>query len=174
MENKKRSEEESMLLHQLGDFSRNMVNNHHLDNLSEFVMHDLCSGQGFSIHKAAYLVHNPDFECIKGVAGYYHPESFDQGDSWTDQKKFTAHMKQSAFNQQVRSYSINSSDLGQLSDEKVKELIDYFEMSDPRYHTWESKHNNQGIFLFEGLQGQESVKKHLLSFLHMLSFCPVF
>ena len=168
----KKRRDDAVLLQHLGHFSRNMINNHHLENLSEFVLHDLCSEKGFEIRKSAYLINNPDFQCLKGVAGYYHPESYDSGEHWQEQKDFTAHMNSSDFNKAVRAYSdvFSNSD---ISKKKIEELVEYLEIEDPAYHTWNSKHNNQGIFIFQRPEVDMS-DDHLLSFLHMLSFCPIF
>ncbi len=173
MAEKRKTNQESVLLHQLGSSSRKIVNNHHLENLSEFVLHDLCSEQGFGIQKGAYLVHNPDFECVKGIAGYHQPESYDSA-SWDNQKAFTSHMKQAEFNKKVRSYNQMNLKNPSLSDTNIDQLVDYLQISDPAYHVWDSKHNNKGIFIFESFDDQSAMKDHLLNFLHMLSFCPVF
>ncbi|HSW75840.1 MAG TPA: hypothetical protein VLG50_02255 [Candidatus Saccharimonadales bacterium] len=176
MDYKKNKNKEQELLVKLGGFSKNMVQNHHLENLSEFIIHDLCSQDAFNINKAAYLVNNPDFSCLKGVAGYHHPESFKQENSWELQKEFTSHMKQSDFNQNVR--SINDKSLVIHNDgpeqDKVYELIERLDMHDPLYHTWNMKYDNQGIFIFEKPEDTKIINDHLLNFLHMLSFCSIF
>lgn len=174
MEDTKKSSKEKSLLNHLGTLSRHLVSNHHLENLSEFAVHDVCSQGSFDVRKAAYLVHNPDFDCIKGIAGYYHPEAFNQPDYWHNQKNFTSHMKQAEFNQKVRSYNKENFKTQDLKNGNVEELVDYLQMHDPSFHTWDSKHNNQGIFLFEGIDEHNVSKEHMLNFLHMLSFCPIF
>lgn len=176
MNNKKVLDNYVGLLHHLGNSSKHIVQHHQRDNLSEFVLHDLCSEQGFNLRKAAYLINNPDFTCLKGIAGYHHPEVFD-GVSWLNPKDFTSHMQKAGFNQRVRSYTDNSlfaTDAKELSKKKIHELIDYLEIEDPTYHTWQAKHNNQGILIFERPQDQAVGQEHLFNFLHMLSFCPVF
>ena len=176
MDNRKNQDNHIDLLSHLGNSSRNMIQHHQRDNLSEFVLHDLCSPQGFKIRKAAYLVNNPDFACLKGIAGFYHPETF-QGATWQEPKDFTSHMLQSPFNQHVRSFAdkslpaINSKD---FTKQQLRELVDYLEIEDAAYHVWQSKHNNQGLFIFERPQDTIVMQEHLYNFLHMLSFCPVF
>ncbi|MCX5923330.1 MAG: hypothetical protein NTU89_02055 [Candidatus Dependentiae bacterium] len=167
---------EKELLSRFGGFSKNMVKHHHLENLSEFIIHDLCSKDMFNINKAAYLVNNPDFQCLKGVAGYHHPESFTKDNSWQSQKDFTSHMKDSAFNGHVRSVSDRSLSLQDsgLEQSKVEDLMLKFQMRDPMYHTWDMKYDNQGIFIFEKPQDSEIVEDHLLNFLQILSFCSIF
>ena len=172
----KNKNKERELLAKLGGFPRNMVQNHHLENLSEFIIHDICSQDAFNINKAAYLVNNPDFTCLKGVAGYHQPESFKKENSWQLPKEFTSHMKQSDFNQTVRSVNDKSLIMQDNGPEqaKVQALIERFNMRDPVCHTWNMKYDNQGIFIFEKPEESEIVNDHLLNFLHMLSFCSVF
>ncbi len=164
------------LLTKLSDFSKNMTQNHHLENLSEFVLHDMCAIDQFQVPKAAYLVNNPDFTCLKGVAGYHIPESFQKGDVWAHQKAFTSHMKNSNFNQKVRlvqdkSLILSDSD---RTNSKVFEFADRLGIDNPTYHAWNLKHDNQGILIFEKPQDFDLGEEHFLQFLYMLSFCPVF
>ena len=177
MSNKKGHDSHVGLLHHLGNSSKHIIQHHHRDNLSEFMLHDLCSSQGFNLRKAAYFINNPDFICLKGVAGYYHPELF-QSSIWLNPKDFTAHMQKASFNQRVRSYMDSSLPAAlhaqDFSKKKIHELVDYLEIEDAAYHTWDAKHNNQGIFIFERPREQVADHEHLFNFLHMLSFCPVF
>lgn len=164
------------LLSRLGNFSKNVTHNHHLENLSEFVLHDVCSKDLFDLPKAAYLVNNPDFVCLKGVAGYHTPESFSHGDSWNNQKAFTSHMKSSDFNQRVRTIqdSALKIDANDLHHDKIYKLADQLNINDPLYHVWQMKHDNQGLLIFQRPENFDMSQEHLLNFLYMLSFCPIF
>jgi hypothetical protein len=175
MMHQKSSLNDTKLLTKLGDFSKNMTQHHHLENLSEFILHDVCSADLFNVSKAAYLVNNPDFACLKGVAGYHTPESFN-GDLWNNQKNFTSHMKGSGFNQKVRSVQDKSLILSSngMESEKIHGIADMLEINDPMYHVWTMKHDNQGLLIFERPQDVDAGQEHLLRFLYMLSFCPVF
>ena len=176
MNNRSKQDNQVDLLGHLGNSSKYMIQHHHRDNLSEFVLHDLCSEQGFKIRKAAYLINNPDFNCLKGVAGFYHPEIF-PGMVWQNPKDFTSHMLKSPFNQHVRSYtdtSLPAISSKVFSKKELQGIVDYLEIEDAAYHTWQSKHNNQGLFIFERPQDVIVSQDHLYNFLHMLSFCPVF
>ncbi len=175
MSNKSNKGNHEALLHHLGAASKNMVLHHHRDNLSEFVLHDLCVPQGFNMRKAAYLVNNPDFTCLKGVAGFFYPETFYET-MWQSPNDFTSHMQRSPYNQRVRSLMQESLPLGQkgFSKESLRTIVDYLEIQDAAYHTWQSKHNNQGLLIFEKPYEESSATPHLHDFLHMLSFCPVF
>lgn len=177
MAHNKEQNVENGLLNYLGDVSNNIVQHHHRENLSEFLLHDVCSNQAFGIRKAAYLVNNPDFACLKGVAGHYDPESFEKGVTWHNPKDFTSHMQQSSFNKHVRSYlndALLMSNSKDISKQTVHELVEYLQIDDPAYHSWDLKHNNQGLFIFERPENHAVLQGHLLKFLQMLSFCPVF
>lgn len=164
------------LFHRLGGVSRNVINNHHLENLSEFVMHDICSDDLLNTSKVAYLINNPEFLCMKGVVGWDNQEAFKKGMSWENQQDFTSHMSQSAFNQKVRNLNgqhliVNGSSLDK-SD--VFKLADHLEIEDPFYHVWNMKHANQGILLLEKKDQNEEFFEHLPYFVSILSFCPIF
>lgn len=176
MVHKSSAQNDKKLLTKLSDFSKNVTQHHHLENLSEFVLHDACSIDQFNVSKAAYLVNNPDFSCLKGVVGYHAPESFKKGDLWMNQKAFTSHMKSSNFNQQVRSIEDKALILdGQrMDDARIYGLADQLEINDPMYHVWTMKHDNQGVLIFQRPQDFDMGEEHFLHFLYMLSFCPIF
>ena len=168
---------EKRLLKHLGQVQRMMAYNHSLDNLSAFVLHDLCSESCFNINKAAYFVNNPDFNCLRGIAGYSRPESY-QADhlTWDHPKGFTSHMNGSSFNQQVRNIEDVNFQLGTASEnEKIEMIADTLKIQDPMHHVWNAKHDNHGLFVYEKPQGDLShLDDHLLDYLHSFSFCPIY
>ena len=167
---------EGALLNQLGQVSRNLIGNHHLENLSEFFLHELCSRQMFDISKAAYLVNNPDFVCLKGVAGYDKNKSFVSGNNWHLPKDFTQHMKESDFNNKVRALYQRSLQLdGLVVDQKeLHRLADYFEIENPVYQLWNMKHANHGLLIFQKPTEENLKHEYLMHFTPMFSFCSVF
>ncbi|MBI2345107.1 hypothetical protein HYV10_03480 [Candidatus Dependentiae bacterium] len=175
MELKKHSQDLA-LLHRLGGVSLNIASNHHLENLSEFVLHDVCSEDLFRVVKAAYLVKNPDFACMKGVAGYSNQENFIQGHTWQNQKDFTSHMRNSLFNQKVRQINETNipSKIDLLDKKRLHKLSDHLEIERPEFHLWKMKYDNQGILIFEKEDQNDLLFQHLPHFISMLSFCPVF
>ncbi len=176
MVDNRNAENHKKLLIKFSDFSKNMTQNHHLENLSEFVLHDVCGLDQFQVPKAAYLVNNPDFTCLKGVAGYHSQESFRSGDLWSNQKAFTSHMKNAHFNQKVRLVQDNALVLNGAKSDQVRifGIADQLEITDPVYHTWKMKHDNQGVLIFQKPQDFSMGDEHFLQFLYMLSFCPIF
>lgn len=163
---------EKKLLYHVGTIPKLMLGNHMRDDLASFVLHELCLNSGFGLGKAAYFINNPDFKCIKGIAGYHVPEAFN-GASWEDSKAFAQHMEQAKFHNKVRSHQgthlIKNS--GELS---LNELQDTFEFEKLGSHIWNLKHDNQGVFLFEKQDSNKIVEDHLVDFVQYLGFCPVY
>lgn len=177
MENKNCKVPEGQLLQHLGNLRKMIVHNHELENLSEFVLHELCSGPCFNINKAAYFINNPDFNALRGITGYHKQEP--QGhlhDTWNNQKQFVISMKNSAFNQKVRGSLQTSFEKGQKSEKyMVQKLADQLEIKDPAYHVWNLKHANHGLLIYEPtVQDIRHAQEHLLDSLYYLSFCPVY
>jgi len=163
------------LLHSLGVCSGRMAQHHYLDNLSEFVLHDLCSKDMFNVSKAAYLVNNADFACLQGVAGYESAASFGQ-DHWNQQHDFTRHMEQSKFNGKVRKHQDRAIEFdgSKKEHDRIQRLADQFEIEYPNYHVWNMKHDNQGVIIFDDRDLTDGMHEHMHHFVSMLSFCPIF
>ncbi|MBP6869793.1 hypothetical protein KBC04_02840 [Candidatus Babeliales bacterium] len=178
MENKSCQVSESKLLQHLGNLRKKMIQNHELENLSEFVLHDLCTGPCFQVNKAAYFINNPDFNLVRGIAGYHHQEPHAQvRDVWTHQKQFIAGMQDSDFNKKVRVNNLHSAfEFGKSSEKYlVEKLADELEIANPLYHVWNLKHANHGLLIYESnVDDQKHVQDHVLDGFYYLSFCPVY
>ncbi len=168
---------EGKLLQHLGNLRKMIVHNHELENLSEFVLHDLCTGPCFHIDKAAYFINNPDFKMLRGITGHDKKELQAQThDTWNNQKQFISSMKSSAFNQKVRSSLQENFERGKVSEKyMVDKLADQLEIANPAYYVWDLKHANHGLLIYQPL-AHESVHMHdhLENSLYYLSFCPVY
>ena len=154
-----------------------MVDNHDLDNLSEFVLHDICTQSDFNLNKAAYFVNNPDFRCLQGISGYYDKDLQGlSGNSWNNQKQFISHMQNSPFNQQVRNNCKTHFEKGKASEQYMaQKLADELEINNPLYVTWDLKYANNGLFIYEAPKQEDLyIKEHLFDSLYHLSFCPTF
>lgn len=156
---------------------RKMITLHGNENVSEFVLHELCNPSCFNIKKAAYFIDNPDFDCLKGVAGVCQDESAGIDDIWQKPEEFSLYMRQSPFNQKVRSLSRSSAK--KMSDQADKELaIDVAHelgIVNIGYCSWNSKHDNHGILVFEKGESHEDVgAEDFLNGVSLLSFCPIY
>lgn len=148
---------------------------HGRENITEFVLHDLAGKNCFNLSKASYFVDNPDFDHLKGVAGYDGSQSFEQPEAiWTHPDLFTTHMQGAPFNKKVRNVLRPSPKRGCLQAQAiVDEVAQELDMKKPHYFCWDMKHYNHGLFIFE-CDVVEWEQEDLMNALHLLSLCPVF
>jgi len=147
------------------------------DNIPEFVLHDLSCPACFNLCKVAYFVDNPDFDCLRGIAGFCRDElSFKNKDIWQNPKDFSAAMESSPFNQKVRSVECTSKKrLDASVQELVTELANILGIIQPSACTWNMKHDNYGLLVFEKAAFDDTIAdEYLLNGASMLSFCPIF
>jgi hypothetical protein len=149
---------------------------HGIDNMAEFVLHDLCDESCFNLSKAAYFVDNPDFDCLKGIAGYDRTEeTMTMEDRWKNPHQFTNHAAHCAFNQKVRGIAKTSSGRQKQDDKSVvNDLSHELSMKNPRYISWDIKHQNHAIFIFESMPNDIlELDDDMLKGMCLLGFCPI-
>ena len=165
------------LLRCLGSLPKQIMNLSSFDNATEFVLHGLCSKDCFNLYKAAYFVDNPDFDMIKGVAGF----SKDEGDLewqniWEDPESFTLFTKSLPFNKKVRTFASNSYKRKNQSFEKLVESIaNDVGFEKPAYCVWDMRHFNHGLLVYEKVNDDkcELFNEHFVDSLYLLNFCPM-
>lgn len=159
----------------LSRLPRNMMKMHGDENISEFVLHELCCKDCFNLSKAAYFVDNPAFNCLKGVAGFKQEEACQlQIPIWDEPSQFSAHMQSAPFNQKVRECVQYSCKNCENPDESImQEIAKELEMDSFKYCTWDMKHDNHGYLIYQTCD-QEPDLDDLISGLSLLSFCPIF
>ncbi len=154
---------------------KNLVHLNGIDNLAEFVLHDICQKKCFNVSKAALFVDNPDFNYLQGIAGFDTVESYQSKNThWQEPQQFSDHMKESRFNNKVRDVchcSIKRNK--QLENEVVQKLSEELHFSNPHYMVWPVKYENHGLLMFEKAE-QDGTEDHLEDALHLFGFCPVF
>jgi hypothetical protein len=160
----------------LSSLPRRIISLHGIDNITEFVLHELSHSNCFDLEQAAYLVDNPDFDCLKGVAGVSSRERYNlEGTAWDSPETFSAHMQACDFNQRVRAIerpSIKRS--AQNSQEQIDEIAHHLQVDNHAYHIWQLKNNNHGILIFNKSDCDENLDEHMHNAVHLLSFCPIF
>jgi hypothetical protein len=174
MEKKNKTREQEVLLC-VTNLPEQLVKYHGQENMLELLLHSMSQKSCFNFSKAAYFIDNPDFDHLKGVAGFHNPEAYNQ-DHWKDTQIFSDHMKRAPFNNQVREVMRTSiKKNNHLEKEVVKELSQELAFTDPHYLSWPVKYNNHGLLLFEtDPEDHEALKEHLESGVHLFGFCPVF
>lgn len=174
---RKISDREAQMLGCVSCLPRKMIALHHVENVPEFVLHDLCHENCFNLNKAVYLIDNPDFNCCKGIAGFSHTQSYSTTeDIWQEPDAFSLFMRSCPFNQKVRDFHMHSIYRNGMSeDELVQRVAKELAFNSPHYVTWNMKHDNHGLLVYEVAKGnQDELEHHLSNSVYLFSFCPVF
>jgi hypothetical protein len=166
------------ILEYLSMLPRKILSLHGHDNVTAMVLYELCNEQCFNIDKAAYFIDNPDFDCLKGIAGHCRSEITQDGDIWQDPKNFTVRSKESAFNQKVRTVMHESAYKHKKKEQDaVSRIAQELDLGGHGFYTWPMRHDNHGIFIYERTPtSDENAHAHdtfLPEGVVLLSFCPV-
>lgn len=166
------------LVNRLSGLPKKIVDLHghdDLGNISEFVLHDLCHQDSFNLKKAAFLIDNPDFDCVQGVAGFSAQETYAVDKMWNEPSYFTEFMQTSPFNQKVRSFCVCSVKRnGHSYTPFVDQVAEQLELRQPAYSIWDMKHQNHGVLVYEKEDlDQDLFDNHFINSLYLLSLCPV-
>lgn len=173
MDNKNLLDKQHAMLQHLCHLPKKILQLHGVPNSSEFVLHDLCHENCFGVKKAAYFVDNPDFNCVKGIAGFHKPEAYVPKMSiWDEIEQFSNHMKLSSFNQKVRNLELQSIKNSHRPDQDIVHEIAYgLDFNDYSYCTWHSKHDNHGFLVYE--KPQDKNETYFLEGGCLLGLCPI-
>ena len=155
---------------------RKMLQFHDEEHLAQYLLYDLAKESCLNLHKAAYFVDNPDFDCLRGVAGYCRVESPAwPEDFWQATDLASAIVSSSAFNNQVRTLVRASHKRGTLADEHlVEEVAEKLGLDQPHFCMWDMKHDNHGILMYQYADSNNAPTKGcVLSGVCLLSFCPI-
>lgn len=161
-----------LILDRLCQLPQRVLSLHGNDNIAEAVLHELCHNC-LKLNRAAYLVDNPDFDCMKGIAGYACNEPYLQEVAWETPELFTKHLQQAAFNQRVRSMYYPSMLKAKKNEEETSKIIaTSLGLTNPSFCTWQMKHDNHGILVYETKEpiACELVKNGAC----LLAFCPIY
>ena len=176
MSNEAKIKHEHRVLSHLSCLPKKILSLHGTENIPEFVLHELCDKECFNIEKAAYFVDNPDFDCLKGVAGFAREEEFpNRRHLWQDPENFSNHMKECTFNKKVRTFVRPSHRRAKQSDaQTVKEIAQSLGIKHPCHCSWKMKNDNQGLFVYEKEGTCELPEDFFENALSLLAFCPIY
>lgn len=168
---------QQQILNHLSRLPRRILHMQGNDNITELVMHELCNEYCFNLEKAAYLIDNPDFDCLKGIAGFARSEAYSAGQNiWDDPKKFTQHVQAASFNNKVRSYYRNSfTKQGESEEVVAKYIAKDLGLEEYGYLSWHMKHDNHGLFIYQKACADDTcADDYILDGLSLLGFCPIY
>jgi hypothetical protein len=161
------------LLYRLSCLPAKIVAAHDQAHLAELVLYELSQKDCFNFDKAAFFIDNPDFDCLKGMAGV---SGIGELDVWQEKENFLKCMEASAFNKAVRAISSCSIEKsGKTVEADLRRLADSLSFRNPGWHVFKIKHGNIGLLVFEKQDEQDTqiVKDHLDAGASLLAFCPI-
>ncbi|MBL4587744.1 hypothetical protein JKY79_00170 [Candidatus Babeliales bacterium] len=168
-------DDQSMMEH-LVSLPKRILRYHELDDLTHMVLHSLSHNQCFGLKKATYLVDNPDFDHLKGVASFTKDECcLHKEDIWEKPECFVPDMEKAPYHHDIKKFlkmSLKKKNIDLHSDQDIKDLGKDLGMENPSYHCWHTRHGNHGLLLFEGEKELDDWHKKLLdNFAALLSMC---
>jgi len=171
------AERKFKVLHSLSGLPQKMLGARGCDNVAELVLHELANDKCFNFVRAAYLVDNPDFDCLKGVAGFAAQESYrpNGSDAWKELDSFTYHVQAAPFNQKVRGFIRPSFRRRGASDKEIAgALAGELGMQQHAFHIWDMRNDNHGLLVYEPVTEDAHDEQDIANGFSLLSFCPVF
>ena len=166
---------QNQVLRCLLDIPGRIVSLHGNDNITEFVMHDLCHASCLNLSKAAYFVDNPDFDCLKGVAGFDQKNCSPSAELiWQNTHVFSLFMDTFHINKQVRLiHQASAKKNNQKEQDVINELSEKLQFENPAYFLWDMKYANHGILLYEAKDLDSMVPDYIANSASLLSLCPI-
>lgn len=161
------------ILIKISSLPKKIVSIHEMENITEFLLHELCSQSCFNLDKAAFIVDNVEFNCLKGVAGYSRENSFKDDNHWGCPDDFSDHMRKHDFNKKVRELEKPCAGGCDINKDAVNEVAKSLDIKNPGYKVFNLKHGNCGLFLYE-IPQEDELCCYMDDALYMFGFCPVF
>lgn len=167
----------NIILNHLSRLPQKILSLHGRGDLTEFVLRDLCHKDCFNLKKAAFFVDNPDFNCLKGIAGFSHEENPTVCDHlWDHPERFMERIQESNFNKKVRGLDLHSLHyVNDPQEQVIREVADRLEIQHPLSCSLMIKHGNHGLLIFEKENPLDAfADEHLPHGLSLLGFCPIY
>jgi len=161
----------------LWELPHKMVSHHEADGLKHMILHEFGHHDLLGPKQATFLVDNPDFNCIHGVAGFSHEDcSHHKGDIWQDPYSFATDMQHAPFHnavQQINHESIIKSNNGKIDEKAYHDLCEQLGMKNTGCVHWKMKHGNHGILVFEDADAEKIADRKTLlhNLVALLSLC---
>ncbi|MFH0898770.1 MAG: hypothetical protein V1855_04275 [bacterium] len=158
---------------------RKILENHEVDGLAQMVLHELGQKENLDLKRAFFLVSSPDFNYLKGVAGFCGNESSHccKG-MWEDTQMFYGHVQNTAFYADMKKLLQQEryhQDGALQKEEYLEDVGSILGMKSPQIHSWNLRNGNKGIFIFEeGSKKMCSTDKDILDHITaLLGLCPL-
>jgi len=166
------------LVHNVTNLPHKIIKNYSLSELPQLVLHELGHENNFDFKRAAYLIDNPDFDHLIGVAGFcQHDCEHHKNDIWSEPKSFQKDMETAHFHSEMKRFLKNSlkrRDIDIHKSNEIKELGSAMGINNPEFLMWNMKHGNHGLLIFEKKSELCDFRKNMLSNASaLLSLCGI-
>lgn len=149
-----------------------ILQHHQVEGVAQLVLAEVAQHLGFK--RASYFIDNPDFGCLKGVAGFCQKES-DEGDVWQDPQRSLQSINQAAFHSSIKKFiDENVARIqGSCPIDELQKLGHVLGISQPHVHTWHMRHGNMGVLIYEKSEQATDAQEVLERATALLGLCPI-
>lgn len=146
---------EQDLLNMLLDLPNKILLHHEVEGLAQLILHDVAHDKHFGFKRASYLVDSPEFDCLRGVAGYVDQECRHHGqDLWANPHSFADDMREAEFHNHLLKLMRKSIKRGDNHVDAARGVALELGMVNPWVYAQDLRHGNHGLLIVE-----EGVKK---------------
>lgn len=134
------------------DLPDKIIKNHETEGLATLVLHDLGLSDRIGFRRACYLIDNPDFGCLKGVACFCQAYASQcSNDPWQNPVDFVKGIEQSSFYGDMQKFIVENVEREQGSCKlaSLNTIGTKLGMIEPHVVTWDMRHGNKGILIYE-------------------------
>jgi hypothetical protein len=153
------------LLAMLLDLPNKILLHHEVAGLAQLILHDVAHNQHFGFKRATYLVDSPEFDCLRGVAGFVDKECHhhDQ-DMWANPHTFINDMREAEFHNRLLQLARRSIKKSDNHADAAREIAFDLGMVNPWVYAQDLRHGNHGILIVEeGVKRLDSDDHELLA-----------
>ena len=167
------------VMNRLIDLPNKISRNYDLQYLPQLVLHYIGHKDCFDLKKAAYFADNPDFDHFLGAAGYDQNECcYDNLDNlWSEPSKYLTHSEDGNFHNKIQKIlrtSFKKQGASLSNSEDLSLLAKELGMESPNIVSWDLKHGNHGVLMYETNKTLDQQNADLLEkALSFLNFCPL-
>lgn len=168
----------SSLIKRITHLPSYLLRNHDEKTLAHMLLYNLGHDDCFAFESGAYFIDNPEFDCLKGCAGFTRGECKIHPDQvWSSPSDHHDHLYNAPFNKKVQemlypSIAAHSGDI-EKSD-TYKNLCEKLCIANPDCISWPMKHGNKGVLIFNHNNAIDDQQRSLLiNAASLLGFCPV-
>ncbi|HAU30545.1 MAG: hypothetical protein UV79_C0014G0006 [candidate division TM6 bacterium GW2011_GWF2_43_17] len=169
------SKRQIAVVQRLTRIPRQLLDSYTYQNPAELVLGELCHQECFNVTRAAFFVDNPDFDCVRGIAGYDVQDHTDSHEAcWIERDAFGLRMRCSSFNKLVRSLAPQSISRQEQREYALSALAEQLDFRVPAVTFFEMPHENKGLIVFERPEEDIAELEQLWEdACSLLAFCPL-